>query len=154
MDPYISAVDTRAEISETNIAVSRPRPRSWNHWSQARDWDRYFLSLVSSSRLRPRLFKHGLKLETRPRLFKHGLKLETDTETFEIWSIAQGKILLAIPQRLRIRENIAHLYICGLTKQRNEMTQFVCNPLFHLGLGKVAETWCPVYPGSGITQVM
>ena len=41
------------------------------------------------------------------------------------------------------------IYKCGLTKQTNEMTQFVCNPLFHLGLGKVAEIWCPMYPGSG-----
>ena len=29
------------------------------------------------------------------------------------------------------------------------MTQFVCNPLFHLGVSKVAEIWCPMYPGSG-----
>ena len=98
--------------------------------------DRDFLNMVSNSRLRPRLFKYGLKLKT-------------ETKTFQIWSIAQTKILLAIPQRLRRRKNIPRLYICGLTKQTNEMTQFVCNPLFHLGLGKVAEIWCPMYPGSG-----
>ena len=98
--------------------------------------DRDFLNMVSNSRLRPRLFKYGLKLKT-------------ETKTFQIWSIAQTKILLAIPQRLRRRKNIPLLYICGLTKQTNEITQFVCNPLFHLGLGKVAEIWCPMYPGSG-----
>ena len=98
--------------------------------------DRDFLNMVSNSRLRPRLFKYGLKLKT-------------ETKTFQIWSIAQTKILLAIPQRLRRRKNIPLLYICGLTKQTNEMTQFVCNPLFHLGVGKVAEIWCPMYPGSG-----
>ena len=51
------------EINETGFRVSRPRPRLASIQSQFRDRDRDFFLVVSTTRLRPRLFSQSLNFE-------------------------------------------------------------------------------------------
>ena len=60
---------SRTEISETGFRVSRPRPRLASTQSQFRDRDRDFFLVVSTTRLRPRLFSQSLNFEIETETF-------------------------------------------------------------------------------------